>query len=345
MKITKARVTEIREAYRAHLRARGLSENTVKNHVQLINRWLAYVGDSTVSQITAADLDTFFGGGNWAAKTQNLYLSMLRGTFFPWCRRHGYMAPDNDPTEGWRNVRGDKTEQFWLPVEQFPALLESAKNPRDRAIIALGMYTFMRGSEISSLRIQDLDLDRSSLTMYRWKTKEADTLPVSSELAEEMASWLRHYQRMAGFRLEPEWHLVPAYGPLPMMFDHEKGILQPVGEARLKPTVPMAKPYECVKRALTGMGYEVRGTGVHSLRRAGARALFDRLRSEGYDGALRRVSSMLGHKDTKTTEIYLGLSLERQQRNELLAGQPMFPSLLASGTVVSLKEVSGGHHE
>jgi hypothetical protein len=33
---------------------------------------------------------------------------------------------------------------------------------------------------------------------------------------------------------------------------------------------------------------------------------------------------MLGHKSTKITEHYIGWGLERQQRNEQLAGQPMF---------------------
>jgi len=97
-----------------------------------------------------------------------------------------------------------------------------------------------------------------------------------------------------------------------------------------------------VKRAMRRIGHEPHGSGMHTLRRSGARALFDRLRHEGYDGALMRVSSMLGHADTKTTEIYLGLSIERQQRNELIAGKAMFPDMTESGTVVPLKEASGG---
>jgi integrase len=344
MRTKKAVISEIVPDFKAHLRARGLADRSVKNNIQVLNRWLDLVGDTNVDKINAAELDRFFGAGNWAPKTQNLYLSMLRGTFFPWCRRHGYLSPDADPTDGWKSVRAEHVEQFWLPVEEFPNLLDAAKNPRDRAIIALGLFTFMRGSEINSLRIQDLDLDRSTLNIYRFKTKQADTLPVSEELGDEMRTWLRHYQKMSDFSLQPDWFLAPAYAPLPMQYDPTVGLLQPVGEARLKPTVKMGKPYECVKRALTELGYDTKGTGVHSLRRSGARALFDRLRSEGYDGALRRVSSMLGHADTKTTEIYLGLSLERQQRNELLAGKPMFPALQRKDAkIVPLKEVGSGN--
>lgn len=338
----KATISTVRPEYELHLRARGLAPRTIKVNMLVLNRWLALVGDTRIDQISGSHIDRFFGGGNWSPKTQNLYLSVLRGNFFAWCRRHGYMKRDFDPTDGWRNVRTESREQFWLPVDEFPALLDAAGSPRDRAIIALGLYTFLRGSEIASLRIQDIDLDRYTLTAYRWKTKQADTMPIPLELAEELRRWLKEYKRLMVFAVLPEWFLVPAKGPLPMGWDHEKRMLQPTGiEAELKPEIQMGKPYECVKRALRKLGYEPLGTGAHTLRRSGARALFDRLRSEGYDGALRRVSSMLGHADTKTTEIYLGLSLERQQRNELLAGKIMFPQV-RSANVIPL-EASGGN--
>lgn len=330
----KATISTVKPEYELHLTARGLAPNTVKMNMQALNRWLDLVGDTRIDQITGSHIDRLFGSAGWSPKTQNLYLSILRGNFFAWCRRHGYMKRDFDPTDGWRNVRTESREQFWLPVEEFPALLDAAGGPRDRAIIALGLYTFLRGSEIASLRLQDIDLDRYTLTAYRWKTKQADTMPIPLELADELRSWLREYKRLMRFALLPEWFLVPAKTALPMAWDHDAGMLQPTGEeARLKPETPMGKPYECVKRALRSLGYDPLGTGAHTLRRSGARALFDRLRSEGYDGALRRVSSMLGHKDTKTTEIYLGLSLERQQRNELLAGKMMFPAARTADVV------------
>ena len=98
------------------------------------------------------------------------------------------------------------------------------------------------------------------------------------------------------------------------------------------------KPYDSDKRPLARIGYSDKGSGEHTLRSSGARALFQRLREEGYDGALRRVSAMLGHKSVLMTERYLGLQLEKTQRNELLAGQVMFPDM-ASGKIVNLREV------
>lgn len=336
----KPTISEARTPYRYHLVSRGLGDATVKNHMQILNRWVALVGDTRIDAIREHHLDTFFGEGQWAPKTQNLYLSLLRGVFFPWCRRQGYMLKDYDPTEGWRNAKSERCEQLWLPVEEFPALLNAATNPRDRAVIALGLYTFARGSELSTLRLQDLDLERNRLTLYRWKTKDADVMPVSAELAEEMDRFLRYYRKNVGFDLKPEWYLLPVRGKSAPVWDYQRKVIVPElrKDPLLQPEVRLFRPYEPVKRALRALGYDPKGTGAHTLRRSGARALFSRLRSEGYDGSLRRVSSMLGHKDTKTTEIYLGLSLEREERNEMLAGQVMFP-VLRDATVVNLREV------
>ena len=339
----KPTISEAKAEYEYHLKARGLAPRTVKNNIQVLNRWIDINGDRVVSNIGPADIDRFFAVGNWGPATQNLYLSILRGSFFPWLRRHNYLPRDYDPSEGWRNVRTETSEQFWLPVDQFPALLDNASCTRDRAILALGLYTFMRGGEIKTLRLQDVDLDRYTLTVKRWKTKETDTMPISLELATELETWIRDYRKQVGFTLQPEWYLVPARGKTVPIWDYETKVLLPQRtEPPLKPEIPLGKPYQCVHRALKELGYAVTGTGAHTLRRSGARALFDRLRVEGYDGALRRVASMLGHKQTKTTEIYLGLSLERQQRNDLLAGQVMFPAL-QTATVVPIKEAKGGY--
>ena len=337
-------VSEARKEYEYHLIARGLAPNTIKTAVQVLNRWITINGDIRVDQIRGPQIDRFFAQGGWAPKTQNLYLSILKGGFFPFCRRMGYMPKDFDPTEGWRNVRTQASEKLWIPVEEFPALLDACDNTRDRAVLALGMYTFMRGGEIKTLRVQDIDLRNFTMTIQRWKTKEADVLPITMELAKELDAWMRDYKRKMGFTLRPEWFLVPARTCTVPIWDYDRRVVVSHSEeSALKPTVPLGKPYDCVKRALRTLGYDDLGAGVHVLRRSGARALFDRLRNEGYDGALRRVASMLGHKETKTTEIYLGLSLEREQRNELLAGQYMFPQAKQATVVALKKEAAGGN--
>lgn len=326
------------EEYLAHLKVRGLEPRSIKTHRQPLNRALETWGNIYINRIQSHHIDMLFGEGDWAARTRNLYLGNLR-QFFAFCRRQRWVDRDFEPSDGWRNVKVPKDEMPRIGVEDFLPLLQAATEPRDRAVVALGLFTFCRGSEIQTMRIRDLDFQDHTVNIYRHKTKEPDTLPMVDELSTEMTQWLNFYRQQQG-RLEPDWFLVPAKGPLPMSWDHSLGKLQPTGQpALLRPTSAMTHPYRAVQRPLRAIGMAERGSGAHVLRRSGARSLFDRLRHEGYDGALMRVSSMLGHSSTKITEHYLSLGIERTQRNELLAGKPMFPGLIQASAVTNLKAV------
>jgi hypothetical protein len=48
---------------------------------------------------------------------------------------------------------------------------------------------------------------------------------------------------------------------------------------------------------------------------------------------------MLGHSNSVISERYLSLGVERLQRNEMLAGKPMFPEARKPGTLSELKAV------
>lgn len=336
----KLRLSDAIDLYLQHMQAKGREHRTIKNHRQPLNRALELWGNIYVVSITPTHIDRLFESSTWGPSTRNLYLSTLRGGFFAWCRRNGVLHRDYDPTEGWTNVKVPNTPKLWIGVEEFSDLLEACDNARDRAVCALGLFTFMRGSEISRLRFADLDFDHGTLNIYREKTKEWDLLPMSQELRHELLSWMSVYEREVGEPVRSDWFLVPARSALPMFFDRDLHKLQPTGApAKLKPTIRLGKPYDCVKRPLSRLGYDDKGTGAHTLRRSGARAWFEVLRDQGYDGALRRVSAMLGHKQVSMTERYLGLELEKRQRNELLAGKVMFPNMAKTATIKRLEEV------
>ena len=321
-------LVEAKAEYAGHLQARGLARSTVKGQQQVLNACQAEWGNVRVSTITGSHIDRLFRRAEWAESTRNLYLGTLR-SFFQWCRRENYMSRDFDPTAGWRNLTVPKRDKMRLPLDEFPALLDACVHPRDRMLCALGIYTFLRGGEIATLQVSALNLDKHELTIYRHKTREDDVLPVSLELAAEFERYFKWYRHDVNTpHLRHEWFLIPAKGPNPTRYNPVTHRIEVAGGlAHLRPTKKVTHPYRSVQRALIILGYEALGEGEHTLRRSGARALFDTLRAQGYDGALMRVSSMLGHKDTRVTERYIGLSLERTQRNEMIAGNIMFPSL------------------
>lgn len=309
--------------YERHLRARGLAANTVNNNAQVMRRAIALWGDITVASVTPAHVDQLFAHYGWRESTRNLYLSYLRG-FFVWASRCGMAPRDFDPTAGWRTIRVPETDKLRVPVEDFGRLLDAAAHPRDRALCAIGLYTFLRGSEIQRLRVADLDLDNHALHIYRPKTKSGDRLPVCTELAGEMVRWLNWYRADQG-PVHQTWYLIPAKNPTATFYDPATGrIGVSDAPAPLRPDKPIHRPYMAVQRALERLGLDTYWQGEHTLRRSGARALADQLRTVGHDAALMRVASMLGHKDIRVTQTYIGWDTEREQRDIALAGKPMF---------------------
>lgn len=323
--MNKVYLSDAIDQFTQHSKAQGLAANTIKNRTVCLHHALACWGNIQVRAIEPRHVDLLFSSKNWNAATRNNYLAQLR-LFFKWCRNHRILGRDDDPTATWSKQREEKKEQIRVPQDRFGELLEATGTPLDRIIVSLGLFLFVRGSEITSMQVSD---DRGEeIRVVRHKTKKVDYLPVCSELRVELDRWKREYARLIGQPPQPDHYLVPRRMP-PGVAGEFKNIqdFQPNVLAGVHPDRPFLNPFHAVKRTLKTIGYEVKGTGVHTLRRSGARAMFDNLRAEGNDGALLRVQSMLSHSDPKVTTRYIGLELEREHLKDMFAGKPMFKIL------------------
>lgn len=307
----------------ADLKAKGRTASTLANHHQALMHAVNAWGNVDCRDIREEHIGSYFTGRTWSAGTQMIYLGALRA-FGQYLRRRSIWPRDFDPMDGW-SIRGEsRVERMWLTVPQMRQMLEAEPCPRNRALFALGIYTLGRAGEITSLTVGDLSLDHHSLVFYRHKTRQWDRLPVCEELAEEMTRWLGHYAAVMG-ALDPEWLLVPALGPQPMTGAAGGRTFIPTGKPRrMKPTSRISKPSSLATTALKRIGFRQSGNGMHVLRRSSARAMFEQLRADGYDHALRRTASLLGHLHTSETEHYIGVDGERRARDEMLAGKRMF---------------------
>lgn len=342
------RLEEATERFALSLKARNRSASTVKNHCNPLHRMLAEFGNIQVASITSDHMDRLLAATaeEWGWSTRNLYFDNLRGKrgFFAFCRMQGWMPKDRDPLQMWDRQKGERRERKWIPVEEFVDLLDACDQPRDRMVVALGLFTLARGGEVSLLQWKHADMyaAKPTITVWREKTRERHVLPITKELMVELVEWRRRYCISLGVtEVDPEWYIVPAKWPLAMAFDEEAGKLQPTGEdGRLKPTVRLGKPYDTVKRAMARLGLDTFGGGMHVCRRSGGRAAFQKLRSEGYDGAMLKVAGMLGHKSIKQTEHYLGIELEREQLIDMYAGEAMFGDAVLGRTNAKILGVS-----
>jgi integrase len=154
-------------------------------------------------------------------------------------------------------------------------------------IIALGIYLLLRGSEATAIRIGDVDRAQGKIRVHVFKSKKTVWMPICAELDQELQSWLTWYaewaQRALGRGLDDQWYLVPAKDPFRYELDPlTKKFTRQASAADLRPATRIQRVFDVAKTVLVAAGYPVTDPdgqptwdGMHTLRRSGARALWE----------------------------------------------------------------------
>lgn len=354
MAATRALVTlsEAIDEYLRHRKSNGRAHNTVLANTRSLSKFLAETGNIQVRHLSAEHGDRFrhyLSGKYTNHNTINSHIDGVSG-FVQWAHARGYLPKGSNPMALVSRAEGEDAERYIVPVEDFGRLLDAAHSidpvtgeevgsAHDRIVVALGLYLFLRQGEIKTLQIQHVDLARGQIKVQVHKDpkKKRYVMAISKRLDQELRRWLQWYAHDTGQAfgtLPPTWYLVPRRKApkLASHFGHRGGVVVPRATGNCVPTLMNSGPHRNVQRALVGIGVPIRDAltdeslreGVHTLRRSGARALFNRLCQQSYDGALKQVSGMLHHKSVITTERYLQISLDQQILNDLIRGEDMF---------------------
>jgi integrase len=334
-------LSEAIDRYKADRLAKGFVPSTVRSQQSALKTFLADVGNIHVGSLNPRHMDTFWSRhGDWSERTFNKVRGIL-SAFFKWCQTRGYLSRSADPMEGVRRRRETQKTRLIIPRDEFEPLLDSVKNPRDRAIVAIGLYLFTRISETTTIRWSDVNFKSHTVQVFRQKTGTIDILPMCEELEDELRRWRLTYAAEVGEVPHPGWYVVPSYSTPQFAGRDEHGHNLFRERPTLLPTHHFTNGTRSIKMVLKDYGYdELAGEGAHTLRRSGATALYEELSLRGHDRAIRLCQAMLGHANISTTEVYLRLDLDRKVRNDLLAGRRMFKSE-KPGVVVGLERVNG----
>jgi integrase len=300
--------------YIVRRKAAGFAANTIKNDASILWRFDWFLNSPDLEDITETDVMTFISqvGIDMQPSSLNQIQNKL-SVFFKFCQEMGYAPMDWRPMGMTRKRKVLTKERRRIPLADFGKFLNCAENPRDRIVLAIGLYLFLRQSELVALKLKHLDMPERQVTVTIFKTKDSDVMPICSELHMELKRWLAYYKEQVG-ALDPEMYLCPPFSTRDLV---------------LSPYQQMTRPTRITHRAMEKYGWPLsdqKGEGIHTLRRSGARALFDELDSQTIDGALRVVQSHLHHKSSVMTEKYLGITADRVKRDRLLRGEIMFPS-------------------
>jgi integrase len=320
------RLCDAAEQFERFQFARRLAPRTVESRMGSVRALIKASGNIYCQNVTHRHVERMLSANQWAPRTVNARIAHLR-LFFEFCRARRLVGREHDPMLGWRFVKVPEAERLRVPLQEWGRLFAITETPWEEIALACGLFLFLRSSELMGIQLKHLHLTEGLVEIHRKKTKQWDTMPIPAELdpyLRRQLTWLA--SRGA---TQPEHYLMPNRD---IDWEHDPETQHFVaGTQSIIPTQPLKRPHLEVQRVLKRAGYALGyGEGMHTLRRSGARAYFDSLLEQGYDGALRRVQSMLGHSTSSMTEVYLGLTLDRQARNADLAGKLMFPHLAAA---------------
>lgn len=269
--------------FRDHLALeRRLSEHTVRAYAEDIaqyGRYLSGQGVTDPERVTPADVERFITTGGWAASTAARKIAAVRA-FHEFLRRRGG-AGDN-PGLSVRPPRRSRPLPDVLTVEQVEALLgaprgEEAQPVRDRALLELAYATGLRASELTGLRLEEIDLEEG-LVRCRGKRQRERIVPFGTKARDAIVRYL----------------------------EASRGTFLRDRSERAVFLTRFGRPF-------TRMGYwkllqaHARGAGIeqsispHTLRHSCATHLLE----GGCD--LRVVQEFLGHRSIETTQIYTHL--------------------------------------
>ncbi|MCM5554140.1 tyrosine-type recombinase/integrase [Pleomorphomonas sp. NRK KF1] len=272
---------------------RDLSANTVKAYGQDLKELARYLGEAAgPSPAEPAGLTAY---AEWLSTARNLApatvkrrLACLRA-MFAWCERRGDIETTPFRLAEVR-IRLAKRLPRCLTAQELRGLFEVRREagPQMALAVLLMFTTGMRVSELTSLSVGDIDLERRTLRVHGKGNRERQVFLTSTEVVTELRAFLR------------DNGLTRAAPSTPLL----------VGKtgARLSTNRVRHGLHRLVKAA--GLARHIT---PHMLRHSAATSLLE----AGID--IRFVQRLLGHRSISTTEIYTHVSDERLKQAVLKA--------------------------
>lgn len=198
-------------------------------------------------------------------------------SFYKYLVRQGYVA--DNPAMDLRSPRIPSREPIFLSQPEARALLETARRAgpspvRDHAIVATLLYTGCRVSELTALRVRDINFSAELVRLFGKGAKER-LVPLHPDLAVIVRNYLR-VRRVPPGSDEPE-----------RLFRNQRG-------------GPMTRHgvHYLIKRIASAVPGDLPGISAHKLRHTMATMLLEK------DADLRSIQELLGHASVATTQRY-----------------------------------------
>ena len=264
---------------------RGLSPVTIQNRRWYLDKFLRwYVALARpISKVQITDVDAFLAeyGKRTSRITTATSVAALKAFFKyagirGWCPCSIAEAIQAPRVFAQENVPSGPA---WQEVRRLLASMDTADpfDIRDRAIAMLFAIYGLRSSEVSQLKLEDIDWEHDQISVWRPKQRRRQTYPLIALVGNAVGRYLQEVRPPCSWR---EIFLTI--------------------KAPLRPTSHL---YNVISRRMSALGICTRHRGPHALRHACAAHLI----AQGF--SLQEIGDHLGHRSSSSTEIYAKVDL------------------------------------
>lgn len=264
------------EQFRKYLLSKRYADSTTRTYSEALSIFFRYFNDKPIDEIDNNDLILFNNDYIIRNQYSQTYQNQVVNAIKLFYNKIQNTKLDPNLIE---RPRTEKKLPNVLSKEEVKSILNALDNLKHKTMLSLIYACGLRRGELLRLTIKDINSDRSVLFVRQGKGKKDRIVPLSQKTID----LLRQYYK--------------AYRPVIYLFEgQEPGT--PYSEKSLESVMKQAREKSAVTRPVT----------LHWLRHCYATHLLE----SGTD--VRIIQELLGHKSTKTTEIYTHVSTKSLQQ-------------------------------
>jgi site-specific recombinase XerD len=247
-------------------------ENTVKTYTHQLEIFFGYYSDKNPENITTQDITAF--NSEFILKN-NLSTTFQNQTISALKKFYTWNSSRKIEIESIERPRKSRPLPKVIHLDIVKEMLASISNPKHKLALSTIYGLGLRRSELLNLKLTAIDFHRKTVTIYNSKGKKDRVLPLPEKLEKMMTDYIRLKQ--------PQTWLIES--------------------------TKKARPYSATSlqnifdKYMTGVKKDHSFT-IHCLRHSIATHLLE----GGTD--LRYIQEFLGHKSSRTTEIYTHVSMK-----------------------------------
>jgi len=258
------------ESFILFLKSKRFAQSTIKNYTSALRLFLNFYADKNVSELT---LDHVIRFNNEYILAKRLSSSMQNQVVNAIKKFFLIVKNSRIDIEAIHRPRSEHKDPNVISKEEVKQILDAPRNLKHRAMLSLIYACGLRRSELLNLKPIHVDSKRKLLIIKQSKGRKDRVVPLSLKIIE----LLREYYK--------------AYRPKEWLFEGQKAGNQ-YSPTSLQKVLKRAIKKAKLKKPVT----------LHWLRHSFATHLLE----AGTD--LRFIQEILGHKSSKTTEIYTHVS-------------------------------------